>query len=34
MKLIDLEDVLTACIIKEDENKKIKKKAKDAGGAV
>ena len=30
VKLIDFEDVLTACITKEDENEKIKKKAKDA----
>ena len=30
VKLIDFEDVLTACIIKKDENEKIKKKAKDA----
>ena len=34
MKLIDFEDVLTAFIIEEDENKKIKKKAKDAGEVV
>ena len=30
VRLIDFEDVLTACIIKEDENEEIKKKAKDA----
>ena len=34
VKLIDLKDVLTACIIKENENEKIKKKAKDAEKAV
>ena len=33
VKLIDLEDVLTACITKEDENEETKKKAKDAEGA-
>ena len=33
VKLIGFEDVLIACVSKEDENEEIKKEAKDAGGA-